>query len=167
MKATSMTQTKLAVHQSAPPTDPRMALRRMRVALAEVITKAPTPQHFWHDLTREDPRSALPFEKERSMLHAAIAQGCTTPERIIRYRLAQMHDDLAQFAETPLLEEMLYVELMNEQHEALHAQARAHAFPGDSLEMDAIRETEEANVVMRAYCWLMREGRSLLQPSLA
>jgi hypothetical protein len=119
----------------------------------------------WYDVTRKDPRAALPCAKERAMIHAAIHESCTTPDAVIRYRLAQLHDDLAQFDAAPLLEELLYVELIRGQADAIDAQTRAHAFGTPTLELLAIRETEEATVVQRAYCAMKRASRSFLHVS--
>lgn len=164
--STKLNQVHLAVHQTDPRPDPRMALRRMRVALAEVITQAPTSMaDAWYDVSRKEPRAALPCAKERAMIHAAIADGCATPESVIRYRLFQMHDDLTQFGEAPLLEELLYVQMIQEQAEAIDAQSRAHALGTTTLELQAIRETEEATVLQRAYCAMKRASRSFLQAS--
>jgi hypothetical protein len=171
MKTTSHQPAPLERHQSNARIDTRMALRRLRVGLHRVITceqgqRTPEPAHPWHDLTREEPRSALPCEKERTMLHAAIRQGCTTPERVIEYRMLQLADDLAQFAQPAELSEILYIQMMAEQAEAFAAQSRAHALPSPAHTEAAIRETEEANVVQRAYVTLMRHGRSLFHAGL-
>jgi hypothetical protein len=95
------------------------------------------------------------------MIHEAIRAGATTPERVIRYRLAQMHDDLAQFAEAPLLEELLYVELIREQAEAIEAQSLLRALPTPAHRDAAIRETEQASVIGRVFCVLARSRDAL------
>lgn len=155
----------LANHQTQPPMDPRMAVRRVRVALAGVITKTPEPSHFWYDITREEPRAAMPFEKERDMLHAAIRQGCTTPKRIMLYRITQLQDDLSQFAEAPLLAELVMQHLITEQAESMAAISLAHAMPTAAHREEAIRETEEASFLGRVACEVLRSGGSLLPAS--
>ncbi|MDB4892190.1 MAG: hypothetical protein JWL61_4045 [Gemmatimonadetes bacterium] len=155
----------LANHHTQPPMDPRLATRRLRIAFAEVVTRTPEPSAPWYDVTRSDPRAQLPCTKERTMLHAAIRQGCTTPERIIAYRITQLQDDLAQFNETPLLEELIYQHLVREQAESIDAVSRAHAMPTPAHRDAAIRETEEASLMGRVFCLLMRSGKSLLHVS--
>lgn len=163
--ATKTSEVSLAAHQTQQRLDPRMAMRRLRVAFSSVVITTPEPRHPWDDVRRKEPRSALPCEKEREMIHAAIRQGCTTPDRIISYRITQLQDDLAQFHETPLLEEMLYQHLIREQAESMDAVTRAHAMPTPAHRDAAIRETEEASLVGRMFCLLMRSGRSLLHAS--
>lgn len=154
MHTTKTSQVNLAIHQTAPRQDPRIALRRVRVAFAELVTKAPVPGHAWHDVTRTDPRTRLPCEKERAMIHDAIRQGCTTPDRVIRYHVARMQDDLTQFPEAPLLEELLYVQLIREEAEALDAQSIAHALPSAEHQEAAIRATAQVARDARLYCTL-------------
>lgn len=154
----------LATHQRAAAIDDRLAERRLRVALAEIIADAPSypePRWRWEDVARTQPRSSMPFKREREMIHSAIREGKTTPEHVIRYYLARMHDDLAQFAEAPLLEELLYRQLINEQVQAIDAQSRAHALPSPAHIDDAIRETEESTLLGRVFCVLARSGRTL------
>jgi hypothetical protein len=150
----------LARRQSPEPVEPLLAARRLVIALANIPTRTPQPGHAWHDITRTDPRTAMPFAKERGMIHAAIKQGCTTPDRVIAYRLAQMKDDLAQFAEAPNFVELVYVQLVTEEAEAVEAQTLAHALPTAANRDAAIRETEEASTIARAYCSLVKSGRS-------
>lgn len=160
--STNRSRASLAARQSATRVDPRMAYRRMRVAFAAIVFKTPEPKHLWHDNTREQPRSPLPNDKEREMIHGAIHQKCTTPELILRYRIAQLHDDYAQFENPPRLEDIFFVELIREQSQAIDAQARAHAFPTPENLEAAARETEDAVTLGQMCVQLMRSGRRLL-----
>lgn len=154
MHTTRTSRVNLAIHQTAPRQDPRLALRRIRVAFAELVTKAPAPGHAWHDVTRTDPRTRLPCEKERAMIHDAIRQGCTSPDRVIRYHLARMQDDLAQFAEAPLLEELFYQQLIQEEASAIDAQSIAHALPSAEHQAAAVRATAQVARDARLFCSL-------------
>jgi hypothetical protein len=158
--STNLNAATLATRPNLNRIEPRLAARRLLIALAAVPTRTPMPGHAWHDLTRTDPRSAMPFAKERGMIHDAIKQGCTTPDRVISYRLAQMKDDLAQFAEAPNVVELVYVQLVTEEAEAVEAQTLAHALPTAANRDAALRETEEASTIARAYCSLVKSGRS-------
>jgi prevent-host-death family protein len=65
----------LATHQRAAAIDDRVACRRLRVALAEVVGEAPSypqPRWRWDDLNRNQPRSSPPFAREREMIHGAM-----------------------------------------------------------------------------------------------
>lgn len=144
----------LARRQTPPRLDERLALRRLRIALmAVIIARRPEPTHAWDDVARTDPRAALPCEKERAMVHAAIHQGLTTPERVIDYRLFQMADDLAQFDEAPQLAELLYVRLIQDEAEALDAQSIDHALPSPTHHVAAIAATQQ----------LVRDARVFLE----
>lgn len=161
MSSTSSKRTRLAPGQRFHRDDrERFALRRLRNALADVIRdpaalsgqRTPEPAYPWHDLTRETPRAALPFEKERAMLHAAIRQGCTTREKIVRYRAAQLLDDFAQFPDEGRALDVLYTNLVTEEAEAIEAQTIAHALPTETNREAAIRESREAIGVMELEC---------------
>lgn len=157
MKATSHHRPTLERRQSnAPPMDPRISERRLRVALHAVIARdgtqlTPAPAHPWHDLTRDEPRAALPCTREREMIHAAIRQGCTTPNQVLSYHLARIADDMAQFDDAPTVSDVCYVRLMAEQAEALEAQALARAFGTPEAEARAAIESEDAITALRLY----------------
>lgn len=159
---TKLRPANLAVRQPAHRMDPRVAERRLRVALADLVTRTPTARTPWDDNRRREPRSALPCEKERAMIHSAIRNGCTTPERVIGYRLFQMRDDLAQFEEAPDVGELLYVQLIREQAEALDAQSQFHARRTPAHAEIAIKETEDVVTLGRAFVGLLRAGGALL-----
>lgn len=138
----------------------RFALRRLRIALADVIRdpaalsgqRTPTPAYPWHDVTRDAPRAALPCEKERAMLHAAIRQGCTTREKIVAYRAQQLLDDFAQFPDEASPNDIMFTRLLLEQAEAIEAQTVAHGLPTEENRARAIRESREAISVMELEC---------------
>jgi hypothetical protein len=158
MKSTRHQDSSLARHQSDHRVDPRLAERRLRVALQQVITRTPDPVHPWHDNSRAEPRAPLVCAKERELLHAAIAQGCTTPMQIVSYYLARLADSLNQFPEQLLASDVLYVRLMAEEAEALEAQALAHGIPTPANRETALRETREAIVVQQLECALLESG---------
>lgn len=161
MKNTRTSEVSLARHQTQPRLSPRMAERRLRVALANVLTKTPMPRHAWDDNTRTDPRCTVACDREREMLHQAIRQGCTTPEKVVEYYLVRMADSLAQFDEAPLLEEMCYLQWFKEQGEAHDAVARLHVLPTHEHRESAIREVTEASFLSRVVGGLLRRGGSL------
>jgi len=150
-----------------------MAERRLRVALQAVIAdptapsgqRTPTPDHAWYDNARTDPRSTLPCEREREMLHAAIRQGCTTPLKVVSYFVERIADTLAQFPEQLLVSDVLYVRLMIDEAEALEAQALAHGVPTPEHIADAIVQTREAIVMQQLECALLeKRGAAFPRP---
>lgn len=160
MHATETRGANLAVRQT-PPLTPAIARRRRTVAFYEMFADASRKPSSVYALTRKEPRRKPYDEREREVIHAGIRAGQITPEGLIRYRLAQIQDDLAQFSEAPLLEELLYLQLIREEAEALDAQSRAHALPTpDSIDA-AVRETEDATLVGRVFCVLARSRRTL------
>lgn len=164
MHATETRGANLAVRQT-PQLTPAIARRRRDVAFYEMFDGVPKKPDAVYAVTRKQPRRKPYDEREREVIHNAIHAGEITPERYMRYRLAQMQDDLAQFAEAPALEELLYVQLIREQAEALDAQSRAHALPSPAHIDAAVRETEEASLVGRVFCVLARSGRTLFHGS--
>lgn len=158
MKATETRGANLAVRPTHP-IEPRLEKRRRRVAFVEIVADARRLPAAWYAHTRRDPRNKLPSERERELIHEAIRAGATTPERVIAYRLFQMRDDLAQFSETPALAELLYVQMIREEAEAIDAQSTAHALPTPAHLDTAVRETEKASLLGRAFCVLARSGR--------
>ena len=144
------------------PVEPRLAHRRRLVAFAAMFSDAERQPQAVYGLTRKQPRVKLPDERERRIIHQAIRDGKTTPERVIHYRLFQLQDDLAQFDDSPALQDLLYLELVREQIEAIDAQSLAHAIPTPAHLDAAVRETEEASLVGRAFCALVRSGRLLM-----
>lgn len=167
--STSHQGSPLARRQSEPRVDARIAEQRLRVALHAVIADSsarsgqhtPSPEHFWHDNSRDEPRAPIACEKERDMLNAAIAQGCTTPMRIVSYYLARLTDSLAQFPEELLVSDVLYVRLMAEEAEALEAQALAQGMPTAEHCAAAVRETREAITVQLLECASLEQRISL------
>lgn len=159
MKSTSHQGAPLARRQSAHRVEPRIAAQRLRVALQAVIAdpsapsgqRTPEPEHFWHDNSREDPRAPLVCEKERAMLHAAIAQGCTSPMQIVSYYLTRLADSLNQFPEQLVVSDVLYVRLMAEEAEALEAQALARGLGTVEARAVAVRETQDVIGVAELY----------------
>jgi hypothetical protein len=166
MKATSHEGPTLERRQPAARLDPRMALRRLRVALGAVVTKYPQPDWPWEDNARKEPRSPAPCEKEREMLTAAIRQGCTTRDRVLTYYLLRIQDSMAQFPDAAqfALSDILYVRAMAEQAEALEAQARARALPSPEHCEVAARETREAMGVQELLVATYERGDTLPFP---
>jgi hypothetical protein len=82
---------------------------------------------------------------------------------VIGYRLTQLRDDLAQFTSLQqTMEELVYVELVREQAEAIDAQTRAFMQPTAGNHERAIRETEEAIGISHLFISAIRSGRRLL-----
>lgn len=171
-KSTSHQGTPLARRQSTHRVEPRIAEQRLRVALAAVIAdqtaptgqRTPEPDHYWYDNSREQPRAPLVCEKERAMLHAAIAQGCTTPMQVVSYYLARLTDSLAQFPDERRLSDVLYVRLMAEEAEALEAQALARGLGTVEARAAAVRETRDEIGIAELYVaqeQLQLDSRSL------
>jgi hypothetical protein len=161
MNATEFSTANLAIRRISDRIEPRVTLRRLHVAYHEIVAGAKRMPKCWYDLTRNRP-TRFPFERDREYVHAAIREGATTPDRVISWRLKQLADDLAQFSEPLEMNELFFVRLICEQAEAADAQTRAHAMP-TSLNRDlAIKETEEAWLLGRLYCALLRGGRAML-----
>ena len=166
MKATSNQGPTLERRQPAAAIHPRMAEKRLRVALGAVATKYPEPNWPWEDNARKEPRAPLPCEKERDMLAAAIQQGLTTRDRVLTYYLARIADSMAQFPDAGrfALSDILYVRAMAEQAEALDAQARARAIPSPAHCDAAARETREAIGVQELLIEIYERGDALPFP---
>ena len=148
MKSTSHQRAPLARGHRDPRCDPRIAERRLRVALARVIDghAAPEPAYAWHDNSRTDPRAPLPCEKERAMLAAAIRAGATTRDAVLTYYLARIADTLAEFPDAHAVRtsDVLYVRAMAEIAEATEATMLAHTCPDAPHRERAVRELREA-----------------------
>ena len=150
MKATNHHGATLARRQSGHPTmDPRLAERRIRIALGAVICastpsgqRTPSPEHAWHDNSRAEPRSPLVCAKERAMLADAARQGCTTPDRIIEYFLVRIEDALAQFPAEYSARELVYLKLAIDEAEALEAQSIDRALPSPEHHRAALEATK-------------------------
>jgi hypothetical protein len=99
----------------------------------------------WHDLTRDDPRCDVPFGDERTMIHDAIRNGCTTRERVLRYHLARLQDDMAQFPDASVTptSDVLFVLAMAEMAESMEAVAREHTMDTPENRRAAVKEASE------------------------
>lgn len=159
---TKSTSASLATSRTTPRTDPRIALRRLRVAFIGMVSGARRMPQGWYELTRTDREVAFPFERERRFIHEAIREGATSPEAIVRWRIAQLLDDLEQFDESPQIDDLSYIALIREQSEAINAQSLAHAEPTDTNLDRAVRETRESVAYMRLFMALASRGRRLL-----
>lgn len=143
-------------HRPSNSAEPRMALRRLRVALHALIAypggqNTPRPESPWHDLTRNEPRATHPCEKERAMIAAAIRQGCTTPDQVLSYFLARLTDAMAEFPIEIRVSDVCFVRLMAEQAEALEAQALARGLGTDDAYTVAERETADLIPLAQLY----------------
>ena len=162
--STKLSTANLATRRTHQRTDPRLQLRRLRVAFVGIVSAARRMPAPFYELTRTRER-AYPFEAERCYVHAAIREGATTPEKVVAWRMAQLHDDLAQFDEAPQLEDLVYVQLINEESEAVHAQTIAYAFPTPANREAALRETAEAVSFCHAFMQMVRAGGNMLRLS--
>lgn len=159
--STKLSTANLAVRQHHSRLDPRMAMRRLCVAFIGIVHGAKKMPATWYELTRKDRVVHFPFERERTFVHAAIREGATTPEKVVAWRMAQILDDLAQFRAAPSAQELIYVNVIREQVEAIDAQSKAHAHPNETHRDRAIRETEESIAALQLYLSLLRSGASL------
>lgn len=147
---------RLESHQPPTSADPRMAIRRLRVALHALIAfpggqNTPRPESPWHDLTRKDPRATHPCEKEREMISAAIRQGCTTPDQVLSYFLARLTDAMAEFPTEVKVSNVCFVRLIQEEAEMVEAQAEARGLATDEAHERAIRETADVIPLAQLY----------------
>lgn len=157
--------------QSTGKPHPRFAAPRGRAALHAVICdpdvpsgqRTPAPEHPWHDLTRTNPRTALPTEKEDEMLEAAITQGCTTRDKVITYFLTRIGTAMAHFpdADDFRLSDILYVRAMAEIAEAQESFALAHTLPTTASRAAAVREGREAHAMMELLCSTYERGETV------
>lgn len=161
MRATEFTTANLAIRRITDRIEPRVALRRLQVAFVDIVTGAKRMPQKWYDLTRSR-AATFPFQRERQFIHEAIRLGCTSPNQVITWRLKQLADDLAQFSEPLDMNELFFVRLICEQADAVDAQIKAHAMPTAANREAAVAETEEATLMGRLYCALLRGGQSLL-----
>jgi hypothetical protein len=159
MNTTSHRRSPLERRQHSPSrAHPRFAERALRNALQAIIVDetgeqhTPSPDFPWHDNTRETPRAMLPCERERTMLRAAIRQGCTTPERVLTYFLARIADAMADFAQPVDVSALVYTRLVQEQAEALEAQSLARALPSPERWQHAVRETRDVIHAAHVFC---------------
>jgi hypothetical protein len=162
MNATNHHGAALARRQSGHRMDPRLAERRIRNALQEVIRnpalpsgqRTPCPEYPWHDNTRAEPRAQLVCAKERELLEAAISQGCTTPAQVIEYYLVRIEDSLAHFESPHEARELVYIKLAIDEAEALQAQSVDHALPSPEHRRAAVEATHRVELDARLFCEL-------------
>lgn len=159
---TKLSSANLATRRITTRTDPRLAMRRLRVAFIGMVSRARRMPASWYELTRSDRDVAFPFERERRFIHEAIRQGATTPEAVVEWRMAQLRDDIEQFDESPQLEELCYIALIREQSEAISAQSLAHAQPTQAHMDLAVRETREAVTYGKFFIAIANTGKRLL-----
>lgn len=129
--------------QSAPITQ-QIADRRRCVAFCELFSDAPRKPDFVYELQRRDRRHQLPDERQRRLIHDGIREGYISRERVIRYRAAQLLDDLAAFpSNTPANERLLAV-MLREIGEAIEAHIVAEGTPSSENRAGAVREGRQA-----------------------
>jgi hypothetical protein len=137
---------------------PRIAHRRRLSAFVELFTDASRKPDAVYAIQRKDPRVKLYDEREREIIHQGIKDGVISRERIVRYRLSQLLDDLAQFPHDVPVSDVVYVRLMAEQAEALEAQAIARALPTSANRDAAVRETKDAIAMQHIACVALEQG---------
>lgn len=122
----------------------------------------------WHDLTRDEPRCDVPCGDERAMIHDAIRSGCTTRDRVLRYYLARIQDDMAQFPDAASIEtsDVLFIVAMAEMAEGMESVARAHTMPTHENRRAAVKEASEAIPILQLVCATYERGESLPFPSV-
>jgi hypothetical protein len=146
---------RLATHPTQHRIDPRMQHRRRLAAFIELWADAARKPAAVYALTRKDPRCKLPDEKQRTMIHNGIRDGMIARARIIRYRAAQLLDDLAQFPEESCPNDLTYVQTMLETAEAIEALTIAKGMPTEANRVAAVRETREAIATSELHCHLL------------
>lgn len=160
---------RLESHQGPTLAEPRMRLRRLRVALHALISfpggqNTPTPESPWHDLTRNEPRATHPCEKERAMIANAIRQGCTTPDQVLSYYLVRLDDAMQEFSPSVRLADVCYVRLISEGAEAVEWQTKAKGLNTPETHERACRETEDVIGIAQIYVAGTRNPVSLGAP---
>lgn len=151
----------LAVRPTRVRSHPRIEWRRRLNALAELFLDVARKPDALYALTRRVPRCKLPDEKLRTMIHDGIRAGQISRARLIRYRAAQLQDDFAQFPDEASSQQVLYVQLMLEQAEAIEAQTVAYAMPTEGNRVAAVRETREAITIAELQCAMMLPSHPL------
>lgn len=140
-----------------PTPDERLSYRRRVVAFCELWQDAKRKPDAIYQLQRAEPRAKLYSERERQLIHDGIRAGMISRERLVRYRLTQLLDDLAQFPGSTPVTDHLYAAAMREVGQAVEAQTLAHALATDEARTTAIRETREAvaaqELLVASYEW--------------
>lgn len=140
-----------------PTPDERLSYRRRVVAFCEMWQDAKRKPDAIYQLQRKDPRAKLYAERERKVIHDGIRAGLIPRARLIRYRLTQLLDDLAQYPGTAPTTDHLYAAAMREVAEAVEAQTMAHALPTDEHRTIARTQTREAvaaqELLVASYEW--------------
>lgn len=153
---------RLATHPTQNRIDPRIQHRRRLIAFVDLFAEAARKPDAVYALTRKHPRCKLPDDRQRDIIHQGIRDGMIARARIIRYRAAQLLDDLAQFPEESCPNDLTYVSMMYEVAEAVQAQTIAHGLPTEGNITAAIRETRESIAVAELQCsFLARRARAM------
>lgn len=105
-----------------------------------------------YELSRAEPRCALPNEKERGMLHRDIRAGLIPRDRLVAYRRAQLLDDLAQYPDSAPATEVLHVELMTQTAEMVHACTVAEGMPTLANRRAKVKETRDVLALAAIVC---------------
>lgn len=142
----------LALRQTRHPISPRIEYRRRLVAFIELFADAVRKPDAIYALTRKEPRCRLPDDKQREMIHDGIREGMISRARIIRYRAAQLLDDLAQFPEESCPKDLLYIQAMIETAEMVEALTVAQGVPTETNRVTAVREAREAIATSELHC---------------
>lgn len=133
------------VVRSAPVTR-EIAERRRRVAWCELWSDHPGEKPwFVADQRRADTAGRpLPDERHHRFIHDGIRDGAISRERIIRYRVTQLLDDLAAFATPAPANERLLAVLMRELGEGAQWAVVAEGTPSAENRLRASQELKEA-----------------------
>jgi hypothetical protein len=136
----------------------RLTYITRRDAFVAVFANAPTKSRELIELTRSQPRCALPDEKQRRMIHTGIRAGYVTREQCVRFRLAQLIDDLGQFPAEGSAHETLYRLLMKETGEMVDWQTIARGTPTTENRARAVQETRENIAIEELQIAAMEHG---------
>lgn len=136
--------------QAAPITR-EIADRRRRVAFCELFTEAARKPGFIYELQRRDPRHPLPDARQHALIQQGIREGYISRERIIRYRAAQLMDDLSAFPNDSAANERLLAQLLREIGEGVESAIVAEGTPSLDNRTRAVRELREVGAVCALY----------------
>jgi hypothetical protein len=129
------------------PLTERLAARARLDAFVALFANAPRKPDAIYELQRSEPRSGLPDERQRRLIHEGIRAGYITRDQIVAYRATQLLDDLSTFGRSSDAADALYVAYMTETAEAVEAQTVARGVKSGEAREAAIRETREAIAV--------------------
>lgn len=139
----------ITVHSA--PVAARINERRRLIAFCDLFRHYPRKPDAIYELQRSAPRSQLPGERERALIHDGIAQGYISRDMVVAYRTAQLADDLGAFPGSHDVEDATYCALFREVGEAVEAITIAHGLPTEANHEEAARQAREAAAVMEMH----------------